>query len=198
MVEPLVRRPAVERPRGAGLPFRREMPLAERGGGIAILAEDLRHERATLRDDAGISRIARGEVGDDTHAGGMMIPSGEQGRARGRAHGGHMKAGVPKPARGEPVQSGSRDQAAERARLPVAGIVEQNEQDVRGIGRALLQRKLPGTEVLYVCVITPVNGGRGRGRISCAMAGPGRQRKAAQAATRRRLGGGFHSGGTPA
>ena len=59
--------PVVERPRGAHLAARREVPLAEAAGDVAVLAEDARQGGAAARARAGVAGERPGELGDAAH-----------------------------------------------------------------------------------------------------------------------------------
>ena len=67
-VEALTGRPAGERPRGVHLHRRRLVPLAERGGAVAVAAQDLRDRRGARRPVAGVAGLGRRHLRRDAHA----------------------------------------------------------------------------------------------------------------------------------
>ena len=73
--------PAIEGTGGADFGVRRVVPLAERGGGIAVLAEDFRQGGGGVRDDAGVAGKAGAHLDDDAGADAVVVASGEQGGA---------------------------------------------------------------------------------------------------------------------
>src|SRR6516162_7175974 len=78
-------RPEVEWAGLAGLPVRHVVILTVPRRVPAVLFEDFRHGAAALRHYCVVAGVAGAELGNDTGGAGVMIASGDQGRARGRA-----------------------------------------------------------------------------------------------------------------
>src|SRR5262249_31497527 len=105
--------------------------LADPRGHIAVLTQHLAARAAAARQDAGVTVVPRGYLGYAGERGGMMIAAGDEGRPRRGAQRGRVEGGVPEPFRGQLVQGGRRDAAAERAVLTEARVVDQYEENVR-------------------------------------------------------------------
>ena len=136
VVKPEPARPAVERPDLARLPVRRVVVLAEPRRGVAVLAQHLGDGADVLADDARVAVVAGRRFGDHAVAGRVVIAPREQRRARRRAQRRGVEARVAQALLRHAVERGRRHLAAERAELPVARIVDQDQHDVRrALGR---------------------------------------------------------------
>ena len=158
--------PPVERSARSLLPVGRQVPLAEGGRVVAVVAQDPRQRRAIAGQRGGVARVAAGELADRAEADGMAVAAGEQGRPRRRADGRHVEAVVADAALGHPGVVRCLDRAAERARVAEAGVVDEHEQDVR---RAIGRRRMPDQVPVRLRsgerpVDDPANGGRRMGR----------------------------------
>ena len=142
-LEAAAQRPAVERPRGRVLLRGREVPLAEAEGVVALLEQHLRQHPVLERHPAVVAGVAGGQLHDAGHAARVVVAAGQHAGARGGAERGGVHVRVAQPGVGHAVDVGRLDQAAERAELPVAHVVEHEEQDVRGT-LARSQRGGPG------------------------------------------------------
>ena len=131
VVKPEAVGPAVEGPGGTRLPRRGIMVLADPGGGIAILAENLADRAAASRQDARVAIVAGGRLGDDSGRGGVMVAARDQRGPCRAAKGRRVETIVPQPFRRQPVQGRRRDAAAERRILAETRVVKQNQHDVR-------------------------------------------------------------------
>ena len=85
LVETRARRPAICRARGAELPHRRLMRLAERGGRIAVQAKHLGERGDAVRPHACVPLEGGRRLGDRAHVVDVVVAAGEQGRAGRRA-----------------------------------------------------------------------------------------------------------------
>src|SRR5262245_47271327 len=93
--------PEVERPGLARLPVWHVVVLAIPGRVPPILLERFRDRAAALRHDRVVAGVARPEFRDDPGGASVMIASGDQRRARGRAESSRVEhvvaqAGLPK------------------------------------------------------------------------------------------------------
>ena len=95
------------------------------------------------RDLAAIAGIARVEIGEAADADRMMVASGQQRRARGRAHRGGVEAGVAQAFGREPIDGRRPDRRAVAAEIGKADVVEQHDQDIGSAGRRLQRRRPP-------------------------------------------------------
>ena len=143
-VEAAAQRPAVERPGGAAFGQRRDMPFADHVVAIAVRPQHLRQRARLARDLAAIAGIAAVEIGEAADADGMVVASGQQRCARGRAHRGGVEAGVAQAFGREPVDGRRPDRRAVAAEIGKADIVEQHDQDVGRAGRRFRRCRPPG------------------------------------------------------
>ena len=80
MVEAPAKRPVVERTSRTHLATRRQVPLAEAAGHVAVLLQDPGQPRATPRTCARVARERTGELGDATHADTVVVASRQETR----------------------------------------------------------------------------------------------------------------------
>ena len=106
LVEALPGRPAVEGPGHAGFPGRGLVPLAERGGGVAVQAQHLGQRCGGAGDLAGGAREAGRHLGDEPHVHRVMVAAGLQRGARRRAQRGGVEVVVAQATLGQLVQRG--------------------------------------------------------------------------------------------
>ena len=83
VVEAALERPAVERPGSRALRHRREVPLARRERGVALLTQDLCERGRGTGQGASHVRKARVHVRDGPHPDSMVIAARQQTGARG-------------------------------------------------------------------------------------------------------------------
>ncbi len=126
VVEAPVLRPVLERARGALLPVRRHVPLAEPAGDVAVLLEDARNGGAALRHGARVAGERAGELRDRAHADAMLVAPREHRRPGRRAQRDHV----------EPVVG--------EAHLPDAGQVRRGDRARRTCRAARNRRRRSG------------------------------------------------------
>ncbi|MNQ98269.1 hypothetical protein D3C85_1139530 [compost metagenome] len=147
VLEPVARRPGIERAGCSGVEGRGVVPFAEGGGAVAILLEHLGHGRRTLGDFSGIAVPVGGQFGDHAVADAVVVAPGQQGGAGGGADGGCVEGVIAHTAVGHSAQGRGMDGTANGVGLRESGIVEHDHQDVRCIGRQvglLLALLMPG------------------------------------------------------
>ncbi len=130
-------RPEVERARGARLPQWRQVPLAECGGVVAVEPQDLGEGSDALGALAGLAGERRRHVLHGAGVVGVVVAAGEQRRPRRGAQRARVEVVVAQALAGEAVERGHGDAAAERAGLPEAHVVDEDEHHVRGPGGCL-------------------------------------------------------------
>ena len=126
--------PPVERTRRALLTVRGQMPLAERRGAVAVVAQDPRQRRAVAGQDRRVARVAAGELTDRAEADGVVVAARQQGRSRRRAQRGDVEPVVAQPALGQAGVVRRLDRSTERAGVAEAGVVDEHQQHVRRAG----------------------------------------------------------------
>ncbi len=140
-------RPAVERARRRPLEPRRQVPLADGHRAVAGVAQDAREGRCALRQPGRVAREAERDIGQEPHAHGVVVPSGEERRPGRRTEGGDMEPVVAEAAVGERIHVRRGDPRAERAEVGEAGVVEDDRHDVRRAGRRLWFERRDGRRV---------------------------------------------------
>ena len=124
-------RPVIERPRRGVGGVGREVPFAQGHGVVAILLQHFGDRAGALGDRSIAAGIARRGLGDRGEADLVMVAAGQQRAARGRAQSRGVEIIVAQPFGGEPVEVGRLDRPAIGRKLPVADVVEHDEDDVR-------------------------------------------------------------------
>jgi hypothetical protein len=122
-----------------------EVPLADHEGRVALVVQHLGDRRGVVGDVAELVGEPGVEVRDRPHADRVVGSTGEQRRPGRRAQRGHVEVGEPQTARRERVDVRRVDVGAEAAELREAGVVEQHDDDVRGVVagvRLLLEPRL--------------------------------------------------------
>ena len=136
VVEAPAQRPVVERPGGAHLATRREVPFPEPAGDVAVLLQDARQRRAAPRPRPGVAGERPRELRDPAHSHPMVVAAGEQRSAGRRAHRRHVEPVVGQAHLLHAREVRRADPAAEGVRGAEAGVVDQDEEDVRrAVGR---------------------------------------------------------------
>ena len=126
--------PLVEGADGRGLEGRRVVVLAEPGGPVAVVLQDLAERRLVPGDEAVVARESGGLLGDDAEPGRVVVAPGDERRARRRAERRGVEVGVPQAVLRDAVERRRGDDATEGGGRPVADVVGDDEQHV---GRAL-------------------------------------------------------------
>ena len=123
--------PPVEGTGRALHPARRQVPLPDGCGGIAVELQHLRERRGVLGGHRGVAGERAGELADGTEADGVMVAPGEQRGPGGRAQSRDVEGVVAQPVAGQPLEVRGVDRAAERRGLSDAGVVDADDEDVR-------------------------------------------------------------------
>ena len=131
IVEPPADGPAVERSGRALLAVRRQVPLAERRGAVAVVAQDPRERNAVVRNERRIAREPGRELADRTEANRVAVAPGEKRRTRGRAERRDVEAVIPHPSLRDPRVVRRVDRTTEGSGISEARVVDQDQQDVR-------------------------------------------------------------------
>ena len=98
----------------------------------------------------------------------MLVAAGEHGRARRRADRRHVEAVVAKPLVRHAGVVRRVDRPAERARVAEAGVVDEDEQDVRGVlGRRHLRGLVPVRLRPFERLVRDAREGRAPNRENC-------------------------------
>ncbi len=145
VVEPPGVRPAVERAARPLLVVRRQVPLAEDAGRIAVLLQDLRERSAILGQEPRVAGEAARELSHGAEADRVVVAPGEQRSPRRRAQRRYVEAVVLETVLAHAVEVRCRDRAPERARLAEARVVDQHEENVR--------RSLRGLDVAHLAPV---------------------------------------------
>src|SRR5262245_30644140 len=118
------------------------MPLADSVGVVAVREEYLGEKPIFERNVAVASRVAGRALSNARHRVGVMITASQHARARRRTERRGMHISVTQPILCECVEVGGLAGTAEAAELPVAGVVQHDEEDV-GCPRLRAQRLRP-------------------------------------------------------
>ena len=142
-LEAAAQRPAVIGAGGGGVLGRRQVPLADAEGVVAFLQQHLADHAPVEGQDAVVAGVAGGGLGDRRQPERVVVAPGQDAAARGRAQRGGVHVAVAQAVGGQAVQHRRLDQPAEAGQLPVADIVQHEEEHV---GRALrrARRLRPG------------------------------------------------------
>ena len=123
--------PVVEGAGGRGVLHVDEVPLADRPGPVALLAQDLGHRRRVLGDLSGQGRKPGLHVGHGAHADGVVVAAGEQCRPRGGAQRCHVKVGEAHPSGRESVGVRRVQGGAEAVEVAEPEVVVEDDEHVR-------------------------------------------------------------------
>ena len=131
MIEPPRVRPAVKRAGCALEVVGSKVPLAEASGAVAVALERPDERRAVLRHRRRVARERAGKLADRSEPHGVVVAARQQRGPGGRTQRRHVETVVREPLFGDPRHRGCRDGTSERRGVAEAGVVDQNEQDVR-------------------------------------------------------------------
>ena len=143
IVEAIARGPTVERTHRGRFRRRRVVPFAEGRGLVAVIAQHRRNRRGALRDDAGIAVEIERPLRDRARADALMIAPGQQRRAGRRADRGRVELVEGDALVGEARQRRRMDLAAKRVGEAKADVVEEDDEDVRRVGRKMVRLGAP-------------------------------------------------------
>src|SRR5271167_5008012 len=124
------------------------MVLAEPGGGITILFQDLGDSGALRTNDRIIARVAGGQFADHAVADRVVVTAGNQRCTRRRAKRSGVELRVAEPGLGNPIQVRRRNDTAKSAGDAIALVISHDEEHV---GSALWRhdaRWPPGRRIL--------------------------------------------------
>ena len=161
IVEAVAGRPTVERPHRRRFGRRRVVPLAEGRGLVAVVVQHLGDRRRALRDDAGIAVEVERALRDRAGADALVIAPGQQRGPRRRADRGRVELIEGDALVGEPRQGRRVDLAAKRVGQAKADIVQEDDENVRRVGRKMVRLSAP--DMLEFLQRRP-GGARGRHR----------------------------------
>ncbi len=141
-------RPAVVGSGGGGVFGGRQVPFPDAEGVVALLQQHLAEHAPVEGQDAVVAGVAGGGLGDRGQPDRVVVAPGQDAAARGRAQRRGVHVGVAQAVGGQAVQHGRLDQPAEAGQLPVADVVQHEEEHV---GRALrgARRLRPGRRGLF-------------------------------------------------
>ncbi len=116
-----------------------QVPLADRVGRVALVAQDLGEEPGRAGDASGVPGEAAGQVRDPSHPDRVVVAAGEEAGPGRRAEGGGVEARVLQAAGGETVERRRVDVGAVAAELCEADVVEHDEHHVGcALGRSVV------------------------------------------------------------
>ena len=147
-LEAASQRPLVVRPGRARLVDRRHVPLAHTHRAVAGPLQDLGDGAGLLADMAARIGKTAVRVGQEGHAHAVMIASGQQAGAGGRAKRRHVQVVVAQALLREPVDGRRLDGGAVAAEAGEADVVEQHHHHVGRILRRPRRRRPPGFGLL--------------------------------------------------
>ena len=121
----------IERPRRGIGGVGRQVPFAQRHRVVAVLLQHFGDGAGALGDRPIASRIARRGLGDRRQPDLVMVSARQQGAARGRAQRGGVEIIVAQTFGGQLVEVGRMDRSAVGREMPVADVVQHDDDDVR-------------------------------------------------------------------
>ena len=143
-VEAALQRPLVEGPGGRCVLHGREVPLAHGERGVALVTQHLGHGGGVVGDLPAHVGVAAVEVGDGAHAHGVVVAARQQRGAGGRAQRRDVEVGVADAVGRQGVDVGCGELGAVAAEVGEPGVVEQDDDHVRGIGARVRRDGPPG------------------------------------------------------
>ena len=152
VLEATARRPLVERPHRARLPDRHLVAFPELGRAVPVQEQGLGDRGGVVRPDRVVARSRGGDLGDPAHADGVVVSGRQEGLARRRAQGGGVEPIEPQPVGRQSIGHRRVARATEGRRGPESGVVDHDDDHVRGtFGRPeRLNRRIGGVRVLGV------------------------------------------------
>ena len=135
--------PAVVGAGRARLLRRREVPLADRVCVVAVSLQDLGDETVLEGDEAVAARVPGRPFSDARHGVRVVVAPGQDAGAARRAERRGVHVGEAQPIRRQAIEVGRPDRRAVATEMPVPGVVEDDEDDVRH-ARPRADRLWPG------------------------------------------------------
>jgi hypothetical protein len=137
--------------------------LADQGGAVPVLAQDLQHGRGAAGDDGVVAREPDRALRDRAHAHRVGVAPGQQRRPRRRAHRRGVEVGEAQLLGCQPVEHRGIGWPTEPAHVAIADVVAHDQQHIgRALGRLQRLGELP-RRVLQ-CHLDPAPERRVRGR----------------------------------
>jgi hypothetical protein len=133
ILEARARGPVLERAGRRGLYSRSVMPFAPGARGVAVILQDVSHQRTAPGNEAGIAVPIIRQFGDLPCTDPMMIAAGQQRRPGGRTHRRGVEPVVRDPFPDDTVHRRSLDFTTERGRQGGARVVDQHDENVRRV-----------------------------------------------------------------
>ena len=138
---------------GCGRVFgRREVPLPDTEGVVALLQQHLGKHPLVKGQDAVVAGVPGGGLGDRRQPDRVVIPPGQDASTRRRAEGRGVHVGVGQAVFRQLVQHGCLDQPAEGRQLAIADIVKHEEDDVRCTLRGAFELPARPARIPQQCV----------------------------------------------
>ena len=137
VLEPTVGGPLPERAHRARLPHGHLVALTELRGRVAVELEDLGQRCRGQRPHRRVAGRRSGKLGDGAHAHGVVVATGQERLARGRAQRGGVQTVELQPASGEPLGVGRGARPAEHTAGAEAAVVHEDDQHVRRARRGV-------------------------------------------------------------
>jgi hypothetical protein len=138
ILEAIAGRPFVEGTHRRRLVGRRVVPFAEGGRLVAVVLQHFGDGSRSLRDHAGVAVPIHSALGDGSAADALVIAPGQQRGPGRRTDRGIVESVIADAGLRNARQIGRIDLATVGAGLPVADIVDQDDQDVRRILRQMV------------------------------------------------------------
>ncbi len=124
--------PAVVGTGGSLEDARRQVPLADHVRAVAVLQQHLREHPVLERHDPVVAGVAGRELGDAGHAVAVVVPPGDDAGAARRTERCRVHVVEAEPFGRERVEVRRGDRAPVAPELAEPGVVENDEQDIRG------------------------------------------------------------------
>ena len=148
VIEALQARPPVEWSGDTRLPIGDVVILSDECGAVPALAQNLREHRRVLGNLPAVTRIAVANLRDHAGPGGMVVASGEQGGAGGRAERRGMEARVAQAHFRHAIEVRRGNLSSKGSPLSESRVVDQDDQHVRRPGGSLRESDCPRLRVL--------------------------------------------------
>lgn len=128
------KRPLIERPGGARLIDRRNVPLSDREGCVSFGCKHLSQRCGAVRDAAPVAREAGVPIGDDAHPDRVVVPPREKASTGGRTEGRGVEVVVSQATCRQAIYHWRSDRRAEAGEVTESNVIEDDHDDVRATG----------------------------------------------------------------